>query len=574
MKTRVILPVALLLLAAALLLNTALATEEKEKTAEEKTREWQKTVEEIKGMKFKKPVASEAVDEAGMKKVMEKEIRYTKSEKDIKTALEIIGFFAPEIDSVKVSDILDIMSKSTAGLYIPRKDKYYYLETLTPEAQGEVAVHELTHALQDQHINLTTFIEKARNNLDRQGARKALMEGEATCVGLEYGFQTYGKGIIDMEEEIGDLFESSIEDNIPFEGPVIREMIMFPYVYGSTFYQRYLKVNGWKKTADLYKNPPETTEQILHEQKFITGMDYPVEVSFSLGASSLGKGWEMMDSTTVGEYDMLLLLGENQKDNAASWRAVIGWDGDRWTFYRNKEDKSRAAVAVTAWDSEEDAKEFLEFLKAHITKRWKDALAAGNGAALDEKGGISFRWTTRDRTFFARRDKQTVYAALNIPAAALEKVEKRLSKARIRFHNKDREQGKGDNDTTRAAEKAFLAKLEARLAPVTVTGNTVTGKTGKYQITLPEDEWEITSQPGDSGISLTAHSKKFETGSINIIEIPAIGVNSLEDALKQVREAYPVMLPNFTLLSESDTKLGGVPAHSFTFTCSQNAAKF
>jgi len=70
-----------------------------------------------------------------------------------------------------------------------------------------------------------------------------------------------------------------------------------------------------------------------------------------------------------------------------------------------------------------------------------------------------------------------------------------------------------------------------------------------------------------------AFSKKVTTGSINIIEAPAMGVNSLEDALKQMRQIYPVMLPDFALVSESDTKLGGVPAHSFTFTCSQNAAK-
>jgi hypothetical protein len=366
-----------------------------------------------------------------------------------------------------------------------------------------------------------------------------------------------------MEEEIGDLLESSIEDNIPFKGPVLREMIMFPYVYGSTFYQRYLKVNGWKKTADLYKNPPETTEQILHKQKFISGMDYPVEVSFSLGASRLGKGWEMMHSTTVGEYDMLLLLGANQKDDAASWRAVIGWDGDKWDFYRNKEDKSRAAVAATAWDSEQDAKEFLEFLKAHITKRWKDALTAGKGVALDEKDGTSFRWTTPDRAFFARRDKKTVYLALNIPVASLEKVEKRLSKTNIRFHKKDGKKGEGDQDTTRAAEKAFLAKLGVKLAPVTITR--------KYQITVPEDVWEITSQPGDSGISLTPRNEKFKTSSFSIREIPAVGVNSLEDVLKQMREAYSAML--FRIISESDTELGGVPAHSFTFLCSEERIK-
>jgi len=573
MKTRVILPVALLLLAAALFLNAALATEEKEKTAAEKTREWQKTVEEIRGMKFKKPVASEAVDEAGMRKVLEKEIERGGSEKEMETLLSVIGFFVPEVDEVKVSEVLDTLAGTLKGVYVPEEDKYYYIDTGSELMEREIAIHELTHALQDQQIDLAKFLKTDIENFDRQNAGKAFIEGEATCVQVEQSLHAERKGLINREEEIGDLIEVLTKTNLPFKGPIIADALAFAYVYGSTFYQRYLKENGWEKVNDLYKNPPTTTEQILHKEKFITGMDYPVTVEFSLTTSTLEKDWEKTLVTTLGEYWMLALLSANQDDDIASWRAVIGWDGDRWAFYRNKKDKSRAAVAATAWDSEEDAKEFLEFLKAHITKRWKDALTAGKGATLDEKVGTSFRWTTPDRAFFARRDKKTVYAALNIPVASLEEVEKRLSKARIRFHKEDKKKGEGDQDTTRAAEKAFLAKLEAKLATATVTGKTVTSKTGKCRITLPEDDWKIISQPGNPAISLMALSNKIETGSINITEVPAIGVNSLEDTLKQIRDLYPVMLPDFTLVSESDTKLGGIPAHLFTFTCSQNATK-
>jgi len=79
------------------------------------------------------------------------------------------------------SFMVELLTEQIAGLYDPKAHEFYIANWIPLNDQRMVMAHELTHALQDQHFKIETWLKAARPNDDAELAREAFLEGSATA---------------------------------------------------------------------------------------------------------------------------------------------------------------------------------------------------------------------------------------------------------------------------------------------------------------------------------------------------------------------------------------------------------
>jgi hypothetical protein len=84
---------------------------------------------------------------------------------------------------------------------------------------------------------------------------------------------------------------------------------MFPYMSGMEFAQSLFDRGGWDAIDAAYANPPVSTEQILHPDRYPA--DQPVTVELPDLQSVLGDGWTELYTNVLGEWYTYLILSQN-----------------------------------------------------------------------------------------------------------------------------------------------------------------------------------------------------------------------------------------------------------------------
>ena len=261
--------------------------------------------------------------------------------------------------------LIDLYHEQAGAFYDPRTKAYYSIidlpkEMKVPVIERVLVAHELTHALQDRVTDMMALQEVAKEDTDAGYANSAAMEGMAS-VSMMVAVQ----GVkLEMLNKLGGLMRMSMAaaDNDPnmqvfANAPFyMRELLISPYAEGADFVLAYLKANPEAKLVGLFERLPDSSEQILHYDKYAE-IDKPTKIDLSGVDGVLPEGWQKFYSNTIGEFDIRVLcqMFEQTKENAVEIAA--GWDGLRFSGYNNAEDEL-LVVATSIWDSEADAEEF------------------------------------------------------------------------------------------------------------------------------------------------------------------------------------------------------------------------
>lgn len=289
--------------------------------------------------------------------------------------LKRLGLIPGEMDLYTF--MIDLLTEQIAGFYDPHSATFFMADWLPLEAQEPVMAHELTHALQDQVIDLGEILDANLENDDMTLAQQAVFEGEATVAAFAYVLAPTGRDVrslpdlvalsraaMKMEEEKYDLFR---------QAPLyLREMITFPYVYGSRFIQAFLEENPWAEIVDLYNRLPSSTEQIIHPARYFQILDHPRRVDAEAEALRPEGFTEVLYSTVFGEFGFQVFFDHYLGIEDAG-RAASGWDGDLFELIANGEG-DEALVLVTVWDSVKDAREFAEVYRRATDARFGGAV--------------------------------------------------------------------------------------------------------------------------------------------------------------------------------------------------------
>jgi hypothetical protein len=251
--------------------------------------------------------------------------------------------------------LLDLYSTQILGLYDDKKNTFYLISEGKFGLMERITfAHEYTHGLQDEHFQLDTFADEDRLNDDELLARMALVEGDATLAMGEYVMahlsELTPEDLATLQGEDNEASQAALEA----APPIIRETFDFPYVYGQEFVQM-LQQKGWKAVDAAFADPPQSTEQILHPEKYFS-RDEPQIVALPPLTDTLGADWRLVEADTLGEFQTDLYLAQ-EVDQETADVASQGWDGDRYALYA--QDGAEVLVFATAWDSPADREQFV-----------------------------------------------------------------------------------------------------------------------------------------------------------------------------------------------------------------------
>jgi hypothetical protein len=311
--------------------------------------------------------------------------------------LEKFGLLPPGYDLH--SEFLRLLGEQVAAYYDSKSKSVNLLDWVQPDIQKPVLAHELTHALQDQKINLEKWeLAGAKDNgpqpdpqeqvvEEAQAARQCVTEGQAMVVLVDYTLAPIGKDIL-TAPEIVDVMRASMADNK--DSPVfaaapmfLRESLLMPYTFGLEFVRAVLAAKG-KDAAypGMLENPPIDTRQIMQPETYLRKQNVP-----PLAIPDLDKlvapDYERFDFGGMGEFDIYLLA---KQYGGAPPNYYPHWRGGYYFAARPKSaPKDQIAMLYfSRWDSPEAARDFAKLYADYVPKRYKKAVlqqpASANGA--------------------------------------------------------------------------------------------------------------------------------------------------------------------------------------------------
>jgi len=182
-----------------------------------------------------------------------------------------------------------------------------------------------------------------------------------------------------LVSQMGPGIKASI-DAMSAIPPFILDPLFGAYTKGAAAVAAVRDAGGWAAVGELYKNPPESTEQLLHpKEKLIGKRDYPVVFDFA-PLPTLFAGLKPLDADVLGELTMAVYFKNWGDKNPAA--EVLGWGGDRYEAF----DVGGKVVGVwmTTWDAPSDSARFAKAYAATLGRRFpgEPASSVGGPAAV------------------------------------------------------------------------------------------------------------------------------------------------------------------------------------------------
>jgi len=364
-------------------------------------------VARIRQLEFLEEVPAERQSQDDFARVLERDLEASFPEAEragMLRGLRRLGMIREEIDLAGA--LRDAMLTQAGAYYDPETGKFYYLMDAgaIPGGMDVIAAHELVHALQDQHHDLSAVLEPFEVFPDGQPrdddgvlAVRSVIEGDATYVMLVFQLAQLGVDLSDAPDQelamIRNVAGQSIEtiaaaakmqaqmggldpdgdiakaiaamDDIP---PYLLEPLYAAYFKGALFCASLKQARGWAGVNEAITSPPLSMEQVLHPEKHHgDDIDIPSRVRLPDVSWLAEPGFHELDSAVLGEFYIALLLrtlGADMLDQVASQ----GWDGDVYAAFGRAEET--LVVLATTWDGESDAREFFDVYRSVLGKKY------------------------------------------------------------------------------------------------------------------------------------------------------------------------------------------------------------
>ena len=331
--------------------------------------------ERLRRLRFREPVPVVVQNQDAVIAYIEEELNSSTFER-AKTIYMALGMVSAELNVER--ELTETLAEQVVGYYDARRRQLVVRDDVfagllsaqrSREANGarEVLLHELIHALQDQHLGLQPLLNMAAHS-DRLNAYRALVEGDATLATAGFSAQMQGKDLRTLVTDPAGLRglsaairKAAVASPRLSKAPaILREPLLFAYCDGLQYVAHlWAAHNSFAGINAAHRAPPLTTEQILHPLR-------PARLSEALelkpNPALLAAHYELIAEDTLGELELGIFLQQANANDAAR-SAADGWDGDRVQVYRHRSGTT-AALWLTRWDDVVDAREM-----AHAAER-------------------------------------------------------------------------------------------------------------------------------------------------------------------------------------------------------------
>jgi hypothetical protein len=306
--------------------------------------------------------------------------------------------------------LLSLLKEQIEAYYDPKSKTVNLLDWVTIDEQKPVLAHELTHALQDQHVNLEKWSDQtppdvsltsnddtahlAKDELDT--AREAVTEGQATAVMMDNILKPMGHSLLkdpEVVEVIKQQMNGAGDSPVLARAPLLlSESLMFPYREGLSFEQDIWMDQGQAAAfPGALDRPPTSSWEIMNPREYEKGHVPTVPLLPDIHPLVDGV-YQPYDIGQVGQLDVHILTGIFGGETAArdltpAWDGGLYWAGQlrSATPAEKASTKSIALLYLSSWKSSASAHAFATLYAAQLGRKYSGLKAApqhdpGNGS--------------------------------------------------------------------------------------------------------------------------------------------------------------------------------------------------
>jgi hypothetical protein len=268
------------------------------------------------------------------------------------------GLVDADLDLLSANN--ELSSEGILAYYDPQSKRIRVRGTEITPGVAVTLVHELTHALQDQHFDLERL--DGIEDIAEATAFRAVIEGDAVRVEQAYVGTLEPDALAAYEDEI----QGEVDDVLAVDAPdFLATLLSAPYSVGPAFLEALVGVDGEGALDEALLTPPVNDEQLIDPRAFLAA-DEPRSVDSPVDRFADS----VIDSGTLGPLFWYLVLAE-QLEPTQALDAVEGWAGD---VYVTQE--LAGVVCVDARVVMDDADQAARFASAFLT--WSERFEDGD----------------------------------------------------------------------------------------------------------------------------------------------------------------------------------------------------
>jgi hypothetical protein len=279
------------------------------------------------------------------------------------------GFIEPEDDAVSVERSFG--AAGVLGFYDPEKNELVVRGSAVTPYFRTTLVHELTHALDDQLVELDRPQYDDSDDEVSFGL-SAVAEGNARRVE-----RAYYDSLSDDEQRDADREELGYANGIDVSDFRVSYLVLqfAPYEFGEVFVDALLETDGEDAVDEALRNPPTTSEQVVDFDSYLA-REPRVDVTHPTPPA----GVVALEEGSVGLVPIMAMLsGSVNSSDALS--AADGWAGDWFVVW--KEGSASCMRATFTMDDAGEADELRDGLESWADDQDGNPTVASSGATVE-----------------------------------------------------------------------------------------------------------------------------------------------------------------------------------------------
>ena len=345
-------------------------------------------VQELRQLSFKQPVPLVVKSRDEAEAMMEADMMRDNTDHSLQVegvVGALTGLYPAQIDLKAES--LKLLKSQVAGFYDPHgkemvlvkggADIGFWNATTQFMIQRDIAgemllAHELTHALQDQNFDLDAKLDQSKADDDRQLALKSVAEGDATLTGFAYAVGAMDNNTAELLSTHLKNLPQALNAEAPDTPLGLSAPLLFQYSEGVRFVAEAYRRGGWPAVDDLYRNPPQSSHQILHPSLYFDKLASPAHLTVA-GYQKIMGGWKPADDNSYGELLLRVILERNLGPQSYELDIATRLIADRMVVL--EQSRGVSVIWMLAFTDDQTASHFAVIYAALLDRLLGDATA-------------------------------------------------------------------------------------------------------------------------------------------------------------------------------------------------------